>query len=434
MPDRPGRWPLVAAALGCALAAACLGQFGKAPRATGGFLLVYAAAFVPYAAAVRMVFRRGARVSFGIVLATALVTRVLVLPAGPSDDVNRTLWEGRVQAHGVNPYLVAPADPRLAPLRDALWRGVNHPDFPAIYPPAAQMAQRLAHEAGLGATGWKASMATLDLIVILALGALLRVRGAPPARALIYAWSPLAIFQVAGRGHHEPLLLLPLVAAALLLGESASAAGVHRWRRAGRIGAGALAALGAMAKWSGLPLLLVWSRRLSFSGLAAAAAALVLFTLPYADAGGEIFTSLRRFHADFHFGDSINAILTAVAGAGAARVFGAISLAAVALGLGRRQEDPAWSARVLFGAMLLLSPTVHPWYFLWVLPWLALGRPWGWLTLTATVPLYAGLLETIAGPVADLREVGWWKALAYAPAGAIWLVEGGKVLARRGPT
>ena len=84
--------------------------------------------------------------------------------------------------------------------------------------------------------------------------------------------------------------------------------------------------------------------------------------------------------------------------------------------------------------MLLLSPTVHPWYFLWVLPWLALGRPWGWLTLTATVPLYAGLLETIAGPVADLREVGWWKALAYAPAGAIWLVEGGKVLARRGPT
>ncbi len=428
MPDRAGRWPLVAAALGCALAAACLGQFGKAPRATGGFLFAYAAAFLPYAAAVRLAFRPGARIPFGLVVATALAARLLVFPAAPSDDVNRTLWEGRVQAQGVNPYRVSPADPRLAPLRDEVWRGVNHPDLPAIYPPATQIAQRLAHAAGLGAPGWKAAMAALDLLVILALGALLRARGAPPGRAVVYAWSPLAIFQTAGRGHHEPLLLLPLIAAAILLGERAPAP------RAARMGAGALAALAAMAKWSGLPLLFVWGRRLSLAGLATAAAAGILVTLPYADAGGEIFTALRRFHADFHFVDSINAVLGALAGARAARVICAAALAVVALWLARREADPARGARVLFGAMLLLSPTVHPWYFLWVLPWLALGRPWGWLALTATVPLYVGLLEVIAGPAAELREVGWWKALAWAPAAAIWAAEGWKARARKGPT
>jgi hypothetical protein len=245
---------------------------------------------------------------------------------------------------------------------------------------------------------------------------------------VVYAWSPLAIFQVAGRGHHEPLLILPLIAAALLLGGDVARP------RAARKGAGALAALGAMAKWSGLPLLLVWGRSLSLRGLGAAAATIALVTLPYADAGTGIFTALRRFHADFHFADSINALLAALAGPRAGRTMGAAALAAVALWLARRPGDPARSARVLFGAMLLLSPTVHPWYFLWVLPWLALGRPWGWLALTATVPLYVGLLEVIAGPVADLREVGWWKALAWAPGAVIWMAEGWKARAPRGAT
>ncbi len=428
MPDRSGRWPLLAAALGCGLAAACLGQLGKAPRATGGFLLAYAASFLPYAAAVRIAFRPGARLSFALVLGTALAARVLVLPAGPSDDVNRYLWEGRIQARGVNPYRVPPSDPRLAPLRDDVWRGVNHPDLLAIYPPVTQIAQRLAHTAGLGARGWKATMAALDLLVIVALGALLRARGAPPGRAVVYAWSPLAIFQVAGRGHHEPLLILPLITAALLL-----SGGVAR-SRAARMGAGGLAALGAMAKWSGLPLLLVWGRGFSLAGLGAAAVTVALVTLPYADAGTGFFTALRRFHADFHFADSLNALLAALAGPRGGRAIGAAALAAVALWLARRPGDPARSARILFGAMLLLSPTVHPWYFLWVLPWLALGRPWGWLALTATVPLYVGLLEVIAGPVADLREVAWWKALAWAPGVVIWMAEGWQARAPRGAT
>ena len=413
----------MAAALGCGLAAACLGQLGKAPRATGGFLLAYAAAFLPYVAAVRIAFRPGARVSFTLVLGAALAARVLVFAAAPSDDVNRYLWEGRVQAQGENPYRVAPSDPRLAPLRDDLWRGVNHPDLPAIYPPITQIAQRLVHASGLGAPGWKASMAALDLLVILALGALLRARGAPPGRAVVYAWSPLAIFQVAGRGHHEPLLILPLIVAALLLGGGAARS------RAARIGAGVLAALGAMAKWSGLPLLLVWGRCLAPAGLAAGVATIALATLPYADAGTGIFTALRRFHADFHFADSINALLAALAGPRAGRMIGAAALAAVALWLARRPGDSARRARVLFGAMLLLSPTVHPWYLLWVLPWLVLGRPWGWLALTATVPLYVGLLEVIAGPVADLREVAWWKALAWGPGVVIWTTQGWKARA-----
>jgi hypothetical protein len=392
-----------------------MGQVGKAPLTTGSFLLVYALAFIPYAAAIRAVFRKERTPSFAFVLLIAALLRLLVFPAAPSDDVNRYVWEGRIQHEGVNPYRVAPSDARLAPLRDESWGGINHPDLTAIYPPATQLVFRLLSQVGFGPRQVKAAMAILDLAVVLALAALLRARGVPTGRVIVYAWSPLAVFQVAGRGHQEPLLLLPMLLAVLAL-EGASPR---------RILGGSMAALGVMAKWVGGPLLLVWFRKLRPKGLVAAACLALLLWLPYADAGFAIFQTLQHFHADFHFADSLNALAGAVLGPAGGRLACAIALLAVTATLAIRQPDPAWAARGVLGATLLLSPTVHPWYFLWVLPWAALGRPWGWVALTATVPLYAGALEVIAGSWDALKEVAWWKALAYAIGGVIWMVDRG---------
>ena len=36
-------------------------------------------------------------------------------------------------------------------------------------------------------------------------------------------------------------------------------------------------------------------------------------------------------------------------------------------------REPVAGAAALFGALLLLSPTLYPWYLLWVLPWAALA-------------------------------------------------------------
>ena len=46
--------------------------------------------------------------------------RALLLFAPPhSTDIYRYIWDGRVQADGINPYRYVPADPALAHLRDA---------------------------------------------------------------------------------------------------------------------------------------------------------------------------------------------------------------------------------------------------------------------------------------------------------------------------
>jgi hypothetical protein len=59
-------------------------------------------------------------------------------------------------------------------------------------------------------------------------------------------------------------------------------------------------------------------------------------------------------------------------------------IAAVAL---RGRLDAARESLLVLGGVLLLSPTLHPWYVLWILPFAAALFSRGWLLLAALVPL-----------------------------------------------
>ena len=77
-----------------------------------------------YAAAAILVVRSRSplgRWAFATVLVVALVARLAlaVHPPALSDDVYRYVWDGRVQAAGINPYRFPPQSPALAQLRDA---------------------------------------------------------------------------------------------------------------------------------------------------------------------------------------------------------------------------------------------------------------------------------------------------------------------------
>ena len=75
--------------------------------------------------------------SLSLALAAALLFRLVATAGAPSlsDDVQRYVWDGRVQLHGVHPYAHAPADEALAGLRDDGWKRINHPEVRTIYPP-----------------------------------------------------------------------------------------------------------------------------------------------------------------------------------------------------------------------------------------------------------------------------------------------------------
>ena len=67
-----------------------------------------------------------------------------------STDIYRYIWDGRVQAAGINPYRYVPNAPELAQLRDAaIFPLINRASYaPTIYPPAAQAIFLAAYAAG----------------------------------------------------------------------------------------------------------------------------------------------------------------------------------------------------------------------------------------------------------------------------------------------
>ena len=81
------------------------------------------------------------RFQSGIFWAVVIVLRLVVLPLEPGDDFWRYQLEGKIQQAGFNPYVHAPDDPQLEPVRAEFtsWHKINHRDFRAIYPPGAEM-------------------------------------------------------------------------------------------------------------------------------------------------------------------------------------------------------------------------------------------------------------------------------------------------------
>lgn len=237
---RPSRGIVTLAALGLLIVAMVAGGLwqrmaGDVGSMDRGRTLAYvgfnAGAGLFYAAALLLTCRQALprRPALIVVLAAAAVMRALTAASPPllSTDLYRYVWDGRVQAAGINPYVHLPADPALAALRDAgagpqaIYPNINRADTaPTIYPPAAQ-----AIFAAIGLSwptiwGVKAAMLAFDALAVGAALLLLRAARLPPERVLIYAWNPLPVWEFAGGGHID--------AAALALSALALLAAVRR--------------------------------------------------------------------------------------------------------------------------------------------------------------------------------------------------------------
>jgi hypothetical protein len=96
---------------------------------------------------------------------------------------------------------------------------------------------------------------------------------------------------------------------------------------------------------------------------------------------------------------SLHAALAWVIDPQAARLLGAFLLVVVMVWVWRRAGPLLPGALQLTGALLLLSPTVHPWYATWIIPFLVFHpvRPWICLSLTVGIAYAAYGLRTLTG-------------------------------------
>jgi hypothetical protein len=333
--------------------------------------------------AAALLWRGASKAELGIVLAVGIVARVALAMQAPlvSDDVHRFLWDGRVQAAGINPYRYAPADPALGGLRDArVWPRVNRPGTRTIYPPTDEVAFVAATRAGLrDDRAIKLLWLAVEALAIGLLVVLLRRAALPAGRAVLYAWHPLALIELAWSAHPDALVIVAVLGALLA------------WDRGRRATVGAAIALAALAKLVPVLLIAPLRERLGRRGMLAAALVAGLLYAPYASAGTAALGSLSQY-ADARYGAGPFAWLTAVGvGDTAARAVLLAGLAAAVAAIAARPlrdlRGAARSCALLLGGVLLASHNVRPWYLLWCLPLLCLAPVRGLLWAAAAAPL-----------------------------------------------
>ncbi|MFC6049013.1 hypothetical protein ACFPYM_14375, partial [Methylobacterium hispanicum] len=187
------------------------------PERANVFVGILALGVGVYLLAVRLVLRTVLPpCAFWIIVGIALVMRAALLPALPflSSDIYRYVWDGQVQAAGINPYRYLPVDPALAHLRDpAVFPWINRATYAlTIYPPAAQAVFALVGMLTPTVFGMKLAMVGFEALALLCLLGLLSLARLPRERVLLYAWNPLALWSFACDGHVDAIAigLLPV--------------------------------------------------------------------------------------------------------------------------------------------------------------------------------------------------------------------------------
>jgi Glycosyl transferase family 2/Glycosyltransferase family 87 len=408
-----GAWLLTLSAL---LLTACVAAWAVGPPPTtriGPHLALFGLAFAAYLvalAASRGLSRRGLVVCLG----AALAWRALLVTTPPllSDDINRYVWEGRIQLHGGNPYAWGdrPESPRWRSLHDALYEGVGHKGYTAVYPPLFELASRAVVAVHDSVTAMKLFLVGCEVATLGALALVLRRRRQPLERLLVLAWSPLALVEIAGSGHNDAFGMLWMVLALLAL-------------EADRPLLSALAAsAGFMSKLLPGLVAAAWARRYRAWHVLAAAVLAAALALVYLDpeAKKTMLLSLSKYARFWRFNETLFAPLAALLGSHAAAVrAGALLSLGLALGLAWRRVEPAAAATAVVAAFLLLTPNVLPWYALWLLPLLVLRDEPAALLFTGTVSLAYLVYPSFQS--GEPWTIGWgWRLLEYGPCALVW--------------
>jgi len=401
-------------------------------------LVLIGASWLAFALAIVALRRTPVRAAIPILIVGAIALQALAISTPPrsTDDYYRYVWDGRVQAAGIDPYRYPPVDPALAGLRDdwlfppacrhdlPVCTRMNHPTAPTIYPPATQVAfvglHLLTAPLGPDGGGALALQVVAALLALATTGALLLVlrRRGDPRDAVLWAWCPMVVLEAGNNAHIDVL-------AALLVVLAMGAAAAGRPLQAG-------IAVGAAIATKILPLLVlpallapvgatgadaghrVWLRRPAVRLLASTCAVLAAVYLPHMLAlGAKVLGFLPAYLAEEGYdGRARFALLRPLLPDRVAAVVGVAILVATALAVARRTDPrrPWAGAVVLVGVAFALGSVTYPWYPLLLVALVALDGRAEWLAVAAAS--YPGYFTAALGlPFGNTQRLSYGLAL-----------------------
>ena len=315
-------------------------------------------------------------ISNGWFWSVTILTRLLMLPMYPGDDIWRYLWEGKIQNLGFSPYSLPPNAPELIPYRTDWWALINHLDTSAIYPPLTQLGFRALALISTSVLFFKLAFVLADLGICWLLS-----WSWGPRRTLLYAWNPLVIYSFAGGGHYDSWFILPLVG------------GWLAFERRHWLWSALLIGLSVAIKWMSLPILVFLALRVKKKYtpiiLLVGILPMLATALWFCSAQNcSLIPTGSNFVVRGRSAEFIPYLVSRI-------WYPSTQLNWVyAIVLGLVVSVLLWHCRRFvnfiewyFLALLTLSPIVHAWYYTWSIPWAVVTRNLGvrWVSLSAFV-------------------------------------------------
>jgi alpha-1,6-mannosyltransferase len=419
-PIRVSAWPLIALWV---IAADMLGLYAWLSchayllNPVWPFIAIYGILFACYAyAAGRIIPRidpRHARQSLWLIMASGVLFRLVAAPSAPSlsTDIYRYVWDGRLTMHGINPYHWAPNAQALRSLRDPIWNMMDYKAYQTIYMPVSQIvfaaASAIFHN---NLVGFKLTFVLFDIGVMSLLQVVLRSLGRSPANVIWYAWCPLPITEVAIAGHQDVVGVFFLLLAMVLI----------RRREWAWLAAVALVCSG-LTKGFAFMLLPLFVRNYGRAFATAALLSLLYLGMPMWVYLPEFLHGMTQYLTNVHVNSGLfnwtNMALWRLTPNHYQIADGLSKLAILCAATWSAWRPIAGYADLLrrsfivLAVILLVVPTLFPWYLVWVIPFLPLlgKRPsWAFVVLICTVSL-------IYTYYIFIEPLWWTPVLEYVP-------------------
>jgi len=373
-------------------------------------LPVIALAWMVFLTAAFLLRKVPLRTSVALILLGGIAIQVAAVSAPPreSDDLYRYIWDGRVQAAGIDPYAYVPAARQLDGLRNEfLWHPgadhcvtpsefrqfpaedlvtgctmINRPAVPTIYPPVAEAYFLAVHYEPSGSQSTTPIQATTALIAVLTTVLLLfglgRL-GRDVRMAALWSWCPTVALE-AGNSAHVDVVAVGIAAAALLVLATA--------RTRGRTVLGGVL-LGLAIATKVTPVLTVPAvlRRRWMTVLLAAGSAFVVVYIPHVLAvGSKVIGFLPGYLQQEGYDNGTRfGIIGLVLTGKLALAMAVLILAAVAFAVMQFSDpDRPWHGAVFMTAAALAVTTPrYQWYALLLVMLVALDGQPEWLAFAA---------------------------------------------------
>ncbi|WP_165423072.1 glycosyltransferase 87 family protein [Ktedonosporobacter rubrisoli] len=352
------------------------------------FLLGWIICFLPYFAVCIWIVRtrpltgNGKWAELAIIFLGTLIfhLQLLSLPAGLSRDAWRYLWDAHATIHGYSPYIYAPGDQILIPLRNILFEQSRYRNLVTNYPPGAQGFFLLGYLlSSTSLLGLKTVFLVCDLATSLALALLLIRKQLDPRKAVIYAWCPLPLVEFAVEGHVDVLVVMFTVLTLLCASSNRSSM---------RILAGIMLGMATLSKLYPLILLAAVVQRRDWRLMCACALTILLGYVPFLILGhgralgfflsfanqqgsnaGPIQLGVRWISYGLQLKEASILSLEHIVDGG---VLGGAALLLLFLQNVRRIE-PETATLILLGLVVAMLPHVFPWYVTTIVPWIAIA-------------------------------------------------------------